>query len=153
MTQSRAGAGLALESLDRLRVGGIVVREEFQGYEAVEASVFGFVDHADATAEFFGDAIMRDGTANERLSRRHEDTLLIRAGVAVNQGGCEQELKCGERALLRIWSVAFEFMEALFQFFEFQFAVEHGEAEGVDDVAGGFAGEAFVGETGVTGSD
>jgi hypothetical protein len=44
-----------------LRVAGDFGREEFEGHEAVEIDVFGFVDDAHPTAaEFFEDAIVRD---------------------------------------------------------------------------------------------
>ena len=52
------GGGLrfALETGERLRIGGDVFGEEFECDEAMEAGVFGFVDDAHAAAtEFVGD--------------------------------------------------------------------------------------------------
>jgi hypothetical protein len=56
----------ALEARERLRIFGDVFREELQGDEAAEASVFGFVDDAHAAAtEFFHDAVVGNRLTNE----------------------------------------------------------------------------------------
>ena len=69
MVESGGGAGFALEAAQSLRVAGDLVGEKFEGDEAVEASVFGFVDHAHAaTAEFLEHAVVRDGLANHFCS-------------------------------------------------------------------------------------
>jgi hypothetical protein len=62
MVEGGGGAGFSLEALEGLRIFGDVVGEKFQGYEAAELGVFGFVDDAHATAaELFDDAVVRDG--------------------------------------------------------------------------------------------
>jgi hypothetical protein len=77
MIQGRCGAGFAAEPLDRLRVSGDVVRQEFQGDIATEAGVFGFINHAHSTAaKFFGDAVMRDGATNNGGRIRHRPRSL-----------------------------------------------------------------------------
>ena len=43
MVERRCGPGLAAEAFERLAVLGDIFRKEFQGDEAVEAGVFGFV--------------------------------------------------------------------------------------------------------------
>src|SRR5437879_13358425 len=65
MIQGRRGLGLALKAGERLRVAGDVFREKFEGDEAMQARVFSLIDHAHAaTAEFFDDAVVRDGLAD-----------------------------------------------------------------------------------------
>ena len=59
------GAGFALEAFESGAIFGHIVGEEFQGDEATEGGVFGFVDHAHAAAtEFFDNAIVGDGAAD-----------------------------------------------------------------------------------------
>ena len=62
MIQRRSGLRFASEALQGLMVSGYIARQEFQSYEAVQSGVFGLINdtHA-ATAEFFDDAVMRDG--------------------------------------------------------------------------------------------
>ena len=50
MVEGGGGAGFAAEALQGLAVSGDIFGEEFEGYEAVEARVFGLVDHAHAAA-------------------------------------------------------------------------------------------------------
>ena len=62
------GFGFAFEAGEGLGVFGEFVREEFKGHEAAELEVFGFVDHAHAAAaEFFGNAVVRDGLTDHGL--------------------------------------------------------------------------------------
>ena len=62
MVQSGGGFGFTLEAGEGLRILGDIVGQEFQSDEAAEFEVFGFVDYAHAAAaEFFEDAIVRDG--------------------------------------------------------------------------------------------
>jgi hypothetical protein len=66
MIQRGGGARFATEALERLRVFGQFIGEEFQGDEAAEVGVLSLVHHTHAaTAELFDDAVMRDGLANE----------------------------------------------------------------------------------------
>jgi hypothetical protein len=59
-------AGFAFEAFERLWIVSEIVGKKFESDEAAEASVFGFVDDAhSSTAEFFDDAVMRDGLANQ----------------------------------------------------------------------------------------
>ena len=56
-----------------MRIVGNFVRKKFQGDEAAELGVFGLVNDAhSAAAEFFDDAVVRDGLADEggRLGHR-----------------------------------------------------------------------------------
>ena len=65
VVQGRGGARLAPETTESLGVVNHIVRQEFQGDEAVEFGVFGFVDHTHAAAaELLNDAIVRDGLAD-----------------------------------------------------------------------------------------
>ena len=66
MIERGSGFGFALEAFERLRVVREIVGEEFQGDEAIEARVFGFVDDAhSAAAEFFDDAVMGNCAADK----------------------------------------------------------------------------------------
>jgi len=59
--QCRCGLGFALKAGERLRVACNVLWQEFEGDEAVQPGVLGFVDHAHpATAKFLDDAVVRD---------------------------------------------------------------------------------------------
>jgi hypothetical protein len=65
MIQRRCGAGFPTETLERLRVSGKVLGQEFQGHKASQRSVLCFVNDAHAaTTEFFEDAVVGDGLAN-----------------------------------------------------------------------------------------
>jgi hypothetical protein len=65
VVQGGSGLGLALETGQSLGIFGYFVGQEFQGYEAAQFDVFGFVDdtHASAT-EFFDHSIVRDGLSD-----------------------------------------------------------------------------------------
>ena len=65
MIESRGGTRLAAKAFERLRVLREEIGEEFEGYEAAEFGVLGFVDYAHAAAaNFFDDAVVRDGLAD-----------------------------------------------------------------------------------------
>ena len=65
VVQCGCGLGLALKAGERLRVAGYFIGKEFQGYEAMQARVFGFINHAHAAAaEFLDDAIVGNGLAD-----------------------------------------------------------------------------------------
>src|SRR5882762_6528596 len=65
MIEQGGGARFAAESLDRLRVLGNIVRQEFQRNAAAEARVPGFVDHAHSSAsQSFQDAVVRNSAAD-----------------------------------------------------------------------------------------
>ena len=60
-----SGFGFPFEAVEGLGVFGEFVGEKFEGDEAAELEVFGFVDHTHAAAaEFFGDAVVGDGLIN-----------------------------------------------------------------------------------------
>ena len=62
MVERGRGARFAAESFERLRILRDFFGKEFEGYEASERRVFGFVDHTHAAAaELFDDAVVRDG--------------------------------------------------------------------------------------------
>ena len=65
VVQGRRGLCLALETGQSLRVLGDFIGQEFQGDEAMQLHVFGFVDDTHpSTTKFFDDAIVRDGLAD-----------------------------------------------------------------------------------------
>jgi hypothetical protein len=66
MIEGGSGLGFALEAGESLRVGGDVFGEEFEGDEAMEAGVFGFVDNAHAAAEFVGDVVVGEVLTDQR---------------------------------------------------------------------------------------
>jgi hypothetical protein len=62
MIQRRRGLGFAPETLKRLPILRQILRKKLEGHKAAEAGVLGLVDDAHASAaEFFEDAVMRDG--------------------------------------------------------------------------------------------
>jgi hypothetical protein len=72
VVERRGGAGFAAEAFDGERVADEIFGEEFQGDEAAEVGVFGFVDDAHAaTAEFFEHAVAGDFFSDEALGVRH----------------------------------------------------------------------------------
>ncbi len=84
VVQGGGGLGFALEAAQGLRISGDLIGKEFQGDEAMEASVFGLVNHAHAaTAQLFDDAIVGDGLADHSLKNRWLVILWL-AGGEVN---------------------------------------------------------------------
>src|SRR5208282_5796336 len=66
--QGRSGLGFALKASKSLGIAGEIFGKKLKGDEAVEASVFGFVDDAHAAAtELLDDAIVRDSQADHCL--------------------------------------------------------------------------------------
>src|SRR5580698_7921818 len=64
MVQGGSGLGLTLKPAEGLRIFGYVFGKEFQGDEAVQPRVFGFVDNThSATTQAFNDAVVRNGLA------------------------------------------------------------------------------------------
>ncbi len=62
MVEGRGGLGLAAKTSKGLDIAGEFGGKKLERNEAVQARIFSFVDNAHATsAEFFGDAVMRDG--------------------------------------------------------------------------------------------
>ena len=65
MIQRGGRPRLALEALERTGLHGHVVGQELEGDRAIEARVFGLVDHAHAAAaEEFGDLVVGDPLAD-----------------------------------------------------------------------------------------
>ena len=92
MIQGGSRFGFALETIEGLRIVGYVVGQELQGHETAELHILGFVDHAHpATAEFFDDAEMRDGLADERIGAGHAAAILECRRNQVN----EEKFVCG----------------------------------------------------------
>jgi hypothetical protein len=59
--------------------------QEFQCHEAMKAGVLGLVDDTHpAAAEFFNNAVMRDGLANKRIGAGHAQHILGRDMSQVN---------------------------------------------------------------------
>ena len=91
MIQGRGRFRFAAETLHGCRIAGKIVRQEFHGHEAVKPCVFGFIDHAHATAtEFFYNPVVRDGLSNEGICARHVALILSCAERASQcaQGDC-----------------------------------------------------------------
>ena len=66
MVQRRRGLSFALEAGQRLGIFRNFVRKELQGDEAVQLYVLGLINHTHtAPAEFFDDAVVRDGLADQ----------------------------------------------------------------------------------------
>jgi hypothetical protein len=66
-----------LETDQRLRVSGHVIREKFKSDEAAKASVLGLVDHAHtSTTELFEYSIVREHLTDERVGIRHRAAIL-----------------------------------------------------------------------------
>jgi len=86
VVESGRGAGFAAEAFEGLRVAGEFFGKKFEGDEAAEFRVFGFVDdsHA-AAAEFFEDAVVRDSLA-DHWSR------IVRGGVGQVNGAAVNAL-------------------------------------------------------------
>ena len=105
MIKGGGGFGLALEACEGLGISGDVIGEEFEGDVAVEADVFGLVDHAHTSAtELFGDAVMRDGLADEGVGGGHGADIL---------GGGVRGSQRGEKCARKEWQrAAFSFLVA-----------------------------------------
>src|SRR5690348_2305248 len=66
MIERGSGAGLTAKAFERVGVADQFVREEFEGDEAAEIDIFGFVDHSHAAAaDFLNDPIVGDGLADQ----------------------------------------------------------------------------------------
>src|SRR5579864_8282275 len=65
VVESRGSLGLTAEAGQILRVFGDIVRQEFQGHEAAEPRVLGFIHYSHATtAKLLDDAIVRDALSD-----------------------------------------------------------------------------------------
>jgi hypothetical protein len=85
MIESGGRLSFASEAFQSLGGAGQRIREEFQGNEAVEASVLRLVDHTHtAPAESFKDAVMRNGLTNKRLDLWHVASMLSCEARQVN---------------------------------------------------------------------
>src|SRR5271156_850700 len=88
MIKSRGRLGFALETAEGLPILGYLVGQEFQRYKAAELHILRFVNHAHTTgAEFFDDAVMRNGLANEWRRIRHRRDILGCSRKQVNEPG------------------------------------------------------------------
>src|SRR5215471_2764494 len=77
MVQCGSGFGFAAKPFERLRIVSQRIGKKLKGNETVEPCVLGLVDHTHpAAAEFFEDAVMRDGLADERLGLWHLARIL-----------------------------------------------------------------------------
>ena len=99
MIERGGGLGFALKTGEPLGIAGDIFGQEFQGDKAMEAGVFGFVNHAHASAaEFLEDAVVRDGLVDHRRTG---------VGVALSYGwGSRPSANAGR------WSVPIEFVIA-----------------------------------------
>ncbi len=68
VVQRGSGAGFAAKAFESLRILRNVFGEEFERDKATEGGVFGLVNNAHpAAAQFFDDAIVRDGLADHAV--------------------------------------------------------------------------------------
>jgi hypothetical protein len=66
MIQGGSSTSLTAETLEGLRVAHELIGEELESDEAAELGVLGLVNHTHAaTAEFFDDAVVGNGLADE----------------------------------------------------------------------------------------
>jgi hypothetical protein len=73
--------GFALETREHLRIFGHIIRQEFQGDEAMQAGIFGFVDNAHATAaKAIDNLVVRKSLADERVGGGHFGHIRVRVG-------------------------------------------------------------------------
>ena len=86
MIQCRSSFGFALKTADCQGAFGDVVGQELESYKATELHILGLVDdtHA-ATAEFFDDAVMRDGLVDHERSLAAGHLILRRRHLPVNE--------------------------------------------------------------------
>ena len=85
MAQCRSGASLSSKAFEGLWVFGKFVGKEFKSNETAKLGVLGLVNHTHpATTEFFENAIVRDGLADERVGNRHSGVILAKREVEGN---------------------------------------------------------------------
>ena len=71
MAQSGGSTSFAAKTLQRCSVSREIVGQKFQGYEATEFDVFGFVDDShSAAAEFLDNPVVRDGLTDHLVDCR-----------------------------------------------------------------------------------
>src|SRR6185369_1936919 len=64
--ECRGSFGLSTKTAQCLRIVGDFIREELQGYEAVQSRILGLVNHTHPpSTQLFQDAVMRDGLADQ----------------------------------------------------------------------------------------
>ena len=98
----------ALETSQSLRVFGHFVGQKFQGDEAVQAGVFGFIDHSHAAAaELLDDPIMRDGLAEQWKSLQPRASMLGRLA----RGSQRNRHARDQQPLLQLGVFSFRFFE------------------------------------------
>jgi hypothetical protein len=80
-----------------------IIGQEFQGDEAMQAGIFGFVDHAHATAtEAIDDVVVRKSLADERVGGGHFGHIRVRVGSKSTKG--EWPTSTGESRKLKVKS-------------------------------------------------
>src|SRR5262249_55490486 len=83
------GAGLLGETPQVFFIAELLGGQQFQGDEAIQPRVTGFVDHAHAALpELFGDFVVRDGTADHREFWVSLSDRPGRNYVYLFEGGC-----------------------------------------------------------------
>jgi hypothetical protein len=86
MIQSGSSFSLASKTLESLRIVRDVLRQKFQGNEAIEPRVLGFVNHTHTTAaKFFYNAVMRYSLAFQRRGIGHRAAILAAGEGQVNE--------------------------------------------------------------------
>ena len=102
MVQGRGRLGFALETGQRLGIFGHLIGKKFEGHEAVQGCVFGFVNDAhSAAAQLFYDEVMRDGLADHlgqviRLEARLYSRFILRTRLGRVNDGLRRRPRCGQ---------------------------------------------------------
>jgi hypothetical protein len=68
--KSGSGSGLALETVQGIRIASEFVTQELERDRALEPRVFGLLDHAHPTAEVSQNAVMGDGLPDHESPRQ-----------------------------------------------------------------------------------
>src|SRR5580693_10353259 len=106
MIQRRGGLRLSLKTREGLRVFRDVVRQEFQGDEAMEADVLGFVDDAHSSAaEAVQDAVVRKCLVNQGVVRGHVLDILGCEKGQVNEDTSPAPAKAAPLHVISLWGL------------------------------------------------
>jgi hypothetical protein len=94
MIQCRGSFGLALEAAERLGIVGYIFGQELKRNEAIKFDVLGFVHYThSAAAQFFDDAVVRDGLADQdwRINEPAPFAIILGAGSGASQSAGTSE--------------------------------------------------------------
>jgi len=106
MVEGGGGLGFALETFERLSVASEIFGKKFEGDETAELGVFGFVNDAHAAAaEFFEDAVVRDGLADHLFVHGADVGGEFRPRGGASQRGWVGKMETGKSKMgrRRLW--------------------------------------------------